>query len=337
MPSLSIIVPIYGVEQYLNRALDSVLAQSYKDFEVLLVDDGSKDRSGEICDSYCASDNRFKVCHKENGGYSSAINWGLDNAKGDYIAILEPDDWLPDNAYNLLMSTALEKDADIVKGRFMACYPDCEVMGLQNIVFLAQKGVLPGQAFGILLHSHPSVWTCVYKRVFIEEHHIRMLEAKGAAWTDNPWQVMTLFLAKRVCCIDELVYNYQILDRNAANLLKDWHVPFDRMDDVYSWLGRQSDVENGFLAGLYKRDLGYIMLCMKKVTLSNCKEMRKRIRDVVSLWSYEVIKQYDDVHFRIIIENYYRFGFFRAFAVKSAFVSLIWRLIERLQRLFYAK
>lgn len=93
-PKISVIVPVYNVEKYLRRCIDSILAQTFTDFELLLIDDGSKDKSGEICDEYAQKDSRVRVFHKENGGVSSARNVGLDNAKGEWIAFVDSDDWL---------------------------------------------------------------------------------------------------------------------------------------------------------------------------------------------------------------------------------------------------
>lgn len=91
---ISVIIPIYNTEKYLSRYIESVLNQSYKNFELLLINDGSKDRSGDICDEYAKKDNRIKVFHKENGGVSSARNLGLDNAKGDYVCFIDSDDYV---------------------------------------------------------------------------------------------------------------------------------------------------------------------------------------------------------------------------------------------------
>ena len=87
-PIISVIVPVYNVEQYLPHCIDSILTQTFTDFEVLLIDDGSTDNSGRICDEYAKKDNRIRVFHKENGGVSSARNVGLDNAEGEFLGFL---------------------------------------------------------------------------------------------------------------------------------------------------------------------------------------------------------------------------------------------------------
>jgi len=100
---ISVIVPVYNVEQYLPRCVDSILAQTYENLEVILVDDGAKDNSGAICDAYVARDPRVRVIHKENGGLSSARNRGLDAATGEYIAFVDSDDWITPDAYGHLL------------------------------------------------------------------------------------------------------------------------------------------------------------------------------------------------------------------------------------------
>lgn len=100
-PLISIIVPVYNAEKTLNRCVDSILLQPFTDWELLLIDDGSKDSSGDICDEYARKDPRIKVFHKENGGVSSARNVGLDNAKGEWITFVNSDDWIVNNALDI--------------------------------------------------------------------------------------------------------------------------------------------------------------------------------------------------------------------------------------------
>ena len=113
---LSVIVPVYNVEAYLARCVDSLLTQSYENLEVILVDDGAKDNSGAICDDYAAKDARVRVIHKENGGLSSARNAGLAAATGEYIAFLDSDDWITLDAYSHLVGLAEKYDVKLVCG-----------------------------------------------------------------------------------------------------------------------------------------------------------------------------------------------------------------------------
>lgn len=113
---ISIIVPVYNVEEYLPRCLDSILDQTYKNLEIILVDDGTKDASDKICDGYAAKDSRIKVIHKENGGLSSARNAGIDIAKGEYLGFVDSDDWIEPEMYETLLSLAQKYDVKLVCG-----------------------------------------------------------------------------------------------------------------------------------------------------------------------------------------------------------------------------
>lgn len=104
MPTISVIVPVYNTEKYLSKCIDSILAQTYTDFELLLIDDGSPDRSGAICDEYAKRDTRIRVFHKPNGGVSSARNMGLDNARGEWITFVDSDDTIVPNFLNVFFS-----------------------------------------------------------------------------------------------------------------------------------------------------------------------------------------------------------------------------------------
>ena len=115
MPTISIIVPIYKVEPYLRRCVDSILDQTFSDFELILVDDGSPDNCGSICEEYAAKDERVKVIHKPNGGLSSARNAGLNMAQGDYIGFVDSDDYIESNMFEQLFRVAVQSDAQIVQ------------------------------------------------------------------------------------------------------------------------------------------------------------------------------------------------------------------------------
>ena len=109
---ISIVIPIYNVEKHLEKCLDSVLNQTYKNIELILADDGSTDRSGEICDRYAAKDSRIKIIHKANGGVCSARNAAFKYVTGDYITFIDSDDYIDSNTYSEIMEYMNEKNAD---------------------------------------------------------------------------------------------------------------------------------------------------------------------------------------------------------------------------------
>lgn len=112
MPRISVVVPVYNVEKYLNRCIDSVINQTYKDFELVLIDDGSVDNSGAICDQYSQKDNRIRVVHKENGGASLARNCGIDNAKGEFVMFVDSDDYIEPEMLETHIAL-MENDVDL--------------------------------------------------------------------------------------------------------------------------------------------------------------------------------------------------------------------------------
>ena len=118
MAKVSVIVPIYGVEKYLKKAIDSILNQTLKDLEIILIDDGGKDNCPQIIDEYAKMDNRIIAIHKQNGGYGQTCNVGLEKATGEYIAILEPDDYIDSKMYEDLYAIAKQHNSDIVKSCF---------------------------------------------------------------------------------------------------------------------------------------------------------------------------------------------------------------------------
>lgn len=125
---ISVIVPVYNVQNYLNKCIESIISQTFKDLEIILVNDGSTDKSGEICDFYTKKDNRIKVIHKKNGGLSDARNCGLEIAQGEYIAFLDSDDWIDENLYSTLYELINRFNADIAMCNFERVYEEDEIL-----------------------------------------------------------------------------------------------------------------------------------------------------------------------------------------------------------------
>lgn len=118
-PKISVIVPVYNVEQYLPRCIDSILSQTFTDFELLLIDDGSTDKSGMICDEYAKKDKRIRVFHKENGGISATREFGINHVNGQFIQFVDSDDWIEFNMLELMYNQAITTSADIVGCNFI--------------------------------------------------------------------------------------------------------------------------------------------------------------------------------------------------------------------------
>lgn len=152
MPKLSIIVPVYNAEAYLNRCVDSILGQTFMDFELILVDDGSPDHCGQIINEYAAKDVRVLGVHQENRGVSEARNHGLRLASGDYIGFVDADDWIEPDMYQTMVSSMENNNVDIVSCMFFDDYPD----GIQQLRSnIRIKGLISGADFMGALYDEP--------------------------------------------------------------------------------------------------------------------------------------------------------------------------------------
>ena len=133
MPQISVIVPVYKVEQYLKRCVDSILHQTFSDLEVILVDDGSPDNCPAMCDKYAGTDSRVKVIHQKNAGVSAARNAGLSVASGEYITFVDSDDFIDPQMYEKMLAVAEKYDCDVVMCDCMKEFPDHQEVYTHNI------------------------------------------------------------------------------------------------------------------------------------------------------------------------------------------------------------
>lgn len=155
MPQISVIVPVYNVEPYLHRCIDSILSQTFSDFELILVDDGSPDNSGRICDEYAARDSRIVVIHKENAGVSSARNAGLDVARGKYVTFVDSDDWISEAFFQQAIHSCEEHELDMYLAGFTRVMPDgnqCDSVIHAEITCFSDE--LPQDVFADLLNKN---------------------------------------------------------------------------------------------------------------------------------------------------------------------------------------
>lgn len=215
MPKVSIIVPIYNVEQYLDRCMYSLLNQTLEDIEIIMVDDGSPDNSPGLCDDYAKRDCRIKVIHKKNGGLSDARNAGLDIATGEYIAFVDSDDYTSLDAYATLYDKAKETNADIVYAGFTMHNSD----GTENKCFVLSqtwegKNIIPFLK-SMIFDTKPdidtiwmSVWNGIYKRNIIEKNNIRFLSEREYLSEDILFHTMLIPLCRKIVCVPYTFYHY---------------------------------------------------------------------------------------------------------------------------------
>ena len=206
MPLVSIIIPVYKVEPYLKRCIDSVLYQTYTNLEIILIDDGSPDNCPKICDDYAKKDQRIKVIHKENGGLSDARNTGLNICTGDYIFFIDSDDYITNDCIHILVTIAKEKDFEIVVGNFQKVFSFRK--GPDNHKKIKYNSFSPSQAIqklgGPLGLTFTVAWGKLYKRCLWNE--IRF--PKGKLYEDAYVCHLLYAKSKAIAFIDIPLYFY---------------------------------------------------------------------------------------------------------------------------------
>lgn len=205
---ISMIIPVYNVEKYLHCCLDSVTAQTYKDIEIILVDDGSTDRSGSICDEYAEKDSRITVIHKPNGGLSDARNTGLDTARGEYVCFVDSDDSIVSNAVEKLILTAKREKADIVYFDAKTIFEDFE--DRRYFEELERKHRYVTACGAKILGSHlknEDLLACaclnMYSRDLIEQNGLRF---KNIMHEDQLFTPIAYVRAERIAQVKEPLY-----------------------------------------------------------------------------------------------------------------------------------
>lgn len=217
-PKVSIIVPVYNVEKYLRQCLESVINQTLKEIEIICIDDGSPDNCGAIIDEYAQKDTRIVAIHKENGGYGFALNYGFSIAKGEYIGIVESDDWIAPNMYELLYNKAIETNSDIVKSAFY--YVENSSINKMHLSKLLIELYKKNSSFKLedcpkILTLFASIWSAIYKRDWMQQNNIKMVE-DIRPYEDNPFLADTYSQASKITIIPEGLYFYRLDATNSS-------------------------------------------------------------------------------------------------------------------------
>lgn len=210
-PKVSVLVPICNVERYLEECLDSLVAQSFTDFEVLCINDGSTDGSLAIIHRYMEADARFRVIDKPNSGYGASMNMGLANAIGEYIAILESDDFFESNALELLVDAAERNQSDVVKADFYLYWSTPQERDeLFRIVDEQEIGrtMRPIDDLAIFFRK-PSIWSALYRTSFLKDNGIDFLETPGASYQDAGFNFKVWASAERATFIADPILHYR--------------------------------------------------------------------------------------------------------------------------------
>ncbi|MDR3208254.1 MAG: glycosyltransferase [Rickettsiales bacterium] len=262
-PKVSIIVPIYNVENYLRQCLDSIVGQTLRDIEIILVNDGSTDSSPKIMKEYAKRDERIRIIDKPNEGYGRTMNRGIDAATGEYIGIVESDDWIEPDMYEALYALATKHNCDVVKSQYF------DYIVNKNI----KRDFLPKEMLNkvsnpkhgcnaAIFYCQPCIWSAIYRRDFLNKYNIRFLETPGASYQDTGFNFKVWAMADKVYLTPGAFLHYRqhpnqsIASTGKVFCIADEWAEIDRfMDDYPAWKKSSAKLRNQVKLGNYRWNL----------------------------------------------------------------------------------
>lgn len=219
MVKISILMPACNVEKYIRECMDSVVNQTLKDIEIICIDDGSKDLTGEILDDYAEKDKRIKVIHKPNSGYGNSMNIGLQQAVGEYIGIIETDDFAELNMFEELYDVAKRCNADVVKSNYFTYVSKPEPQSTYFEVLkpydLYDKVFCPSDNQDIF-RVRPCIWSGIYRRKMLMDYNISFTETPGASYQDTSFAFKVWACAERACLVRNAYLHYRTDNANSS-------------------------------------------------------------------------------------------------------------------------
>lgn len=342
-PKVSIIVPIYNVESYLGRCLDSLLSQSFREIEIIAVNDGSTDKSSEILKDYSERDNRIVSIEKENGGVSSARNTGLLQANGQYIGFVDPDDWIDKEMYEELYHSAIHEKADIVMCTYIrefgthskekkfnmpqkVCYKNEEVKHeiMRRLVGPINEEIANPE----LLDAWGTVWSKLYRADMIKENNINFTDLDIIGTNeDSLFNIHTFYYANTFVFLNQPYYHYWRANETSVtagykpNLKDQWFNLYGMIEGFLNEKNMQSDF---YLALNNRICLNTLGLGLNTISKSNKTSALIKIRKLSSILHDNRIKrsfkQFEMTYFPIVWRAFY-------FCAKSRFATCFYVML----------
>ncbi|MEE0930952.1 MAG: glycosyltransferase [Acutalibacteraceae bacterium] len=252
-PLISVIVPIYKVEDYLKRCVDSIINQTYNNLEIILVDDGSPDNCPQICDNYAKQDSRIKVVHKKNGGLSDARNAGMKVATGEYISFIDSDDWIDLNTYMLTVEKMIETNSDIGAFNIILVYDDKEISPDLSQEFEVMNSEQAIETTIDNIKVRTPVWNKIYKKDLLKDLEFK----KGKLNEDEFFTFRVLDKANKIVYLHRQNYYYY---QRATSIMGKYSVK--RLDMVEGVRERLLFISENY-PGLYnKAKISFCFTCL---------------------------------------------------------------------------
>lgn len=316
---VSIIVPVYNVEKYLRECLDSIINQTLKEIEIIVIDDGSTDSSPTIIDEYAKKDSRIISIHQKNKGYSYTINKGIKLAQGKYIGIVESDDFIDSNMYKSLLDLGLKYDADIIKGGFYK-YNSFLPENKQKEYFFCPSEVdlrnAPQKAFTLeewpkIIALHSSIWSSLYSSTLIK--HCKVPESTGASYQDLPFMLTLMCAASRIA-VDKTGYYYW---RNEPNQQHSTSVKGEKAllmvhnskvgIDIVKKSGKYNSLKEALFIQIFWANLPFLYNIEKKYRKTYYENLFSLLKPLKNdkNFKYQYFRFYDKLFFKLLLTGNY--------------------------------
>lgn len=208
-PKISILVPVYNVERFLPQCLDALCGQTLRDIEIVCINDGATDGSPAVLREYAARDARVRVIDKQNTGYGHSLNLGISQARGEYIGIIEPDDFPNKRMFKKLLKVAERTHADVVKCNYFNYFEGSDHL-VENFAGLPYRRAFDPVDYPRVVCSIPSIWTGLYRKTFLEREGISLRETPGAAFQDAGFSLKVWFAARTCALVKKPLLHYRM-------------------------------------------------------------------------------------------------------------------------------
>ena len=254
-PSVSILVPCYNVEKYIHQCMDSIISQTLKDIEIICINDGSKDNTLSILKEYADKDKRIVIIDKSNSGYGDSMNQGLKKANGEYIGIVESDDFVEPNMFETLYKTAKENNVDVVKSNFYA-YTTKTNTDVKSFVIPSSdenQVLCPRQRQGIFW-SQPCIWSAIYKKEFLQKNNIDFLPTPGASYQDTAFNFKVWLMVEKAYFLNDAFLHYRQDNENSS---------INSPGKIFCVCDEYHEIEKYAQQSLYYDQIKYLIPCIK--------------------------------------------------------------------------
>lgn len=233
-PLISVLVPCFNVENFVDKCLSSIRNQTYKNIEVICVNDGSTDNTLEILEKHRSLDDRIRIVSKKNSGYGHSMNIALSESKGDYVSIVESDDFIEADMLEKLLENAVKNDLDISKGCYFEYQEKNKLDEYIDLNFIPKNKILKPIDNPNVFRLPPSIWSAIYKKEFLTRNQILFLETPGASYQDTSFIFKCYLSADRFLMIPDAVLHYRVDNVNSSiNNSKKTYCVCDEYEEIW--------------------------------------------------------------------------------------------------------